>query len=191
MPQKGGKGLRFREEAKVKGMIYVDPEKCMGCHTCEIACAVAHSGSKELLKAIHEEPRPRPRVVVEAVGGAAVPLQCRHCEDAPCVAICPTGAMAKLDGGPVVVREELCIGCKACMLVCPFGAVTMRPEGKAVHKCDLCIERLEAGEEPACASACPTGALRFGPVEEVVREARRKAAERFLVSFERREQVVA
>jgi len=172
----------------MRGMIYVDPERCMGCHTCEMACAVAHSESKDLFKAIYEEPRSKPRVVVEAVGRTSVPLQCRHCEDAPCVAVCPTRAMAKLEDGPVVVREELCIGCKACILVCPFGAVAMGPGGKVAHKCDLCIERLEAGEEPACASSCPTGALRFVPAEEVAREARRRAAERFLVSLERREQ---
>lgn len=173
----------------MRGMIYVDPERCMGCHTCELACAVAHSESKELFGAIYEEPPPRPRVVVEAVGGTSFPLQCRHCEEAPCVAVCPTHAMTKLEGGPVVVRQELCIGCKACILVCPFGAVTMGPGG--THKCDLCIERLEEGQEPACASSCPTGALRFVSAEEAAREARRRAAEKFLVSLERKERVAA
>ncbi|HID10279.1 MAG TPA: hypothetical protein EYP17_03135, partial [Candidatus Latescibacteria bacterium] len=67
-------------------------------------------------------------------------------------------------------------GCKACILVCPFGSITVGPSGKVVYKCDLCIERLEMDEEPACVSACPTGALRFGLVDDM------RAAERLIAS---------
>ncbi len=77
----------------MKGSIYVELSKCLSCHSCELACALEHSQSKELAQAIHEDPPPVARVRVEQVEGAAIPLQCRHCEDAPCVTICPSGAI--------------------------------------------------------------------------------------------------
>lgn len=165
-------------------VIVVDIEKCMGCKSCELQCAVAHSASKELTSAIQESPRPRHRVTVIAVGEMAVPLQCRHCEDAPCVAICPTGALQKPNPeGPVTIDQDLCIGCKSCLLVCPFGVISLGPEGKSLIKCDMCMERLEAGQPPACVEACPTGALQLKDVEELTAEVRRQAAGELVISF--------
>ena len=77
----------------MKGSIYVELSKCLSCHSCELACALEHSESKELAKAIYEDPAPVARVRLEQVEGTAIPLQCRHCEDAPCVTICPSGAI--------------------------------------------------------------------------------------------------
>ena len=158
-------------------LLFVDISRCMGCRSCEIACAVAHSQSKDLVEAMEEEPRPTSRVSVEAAEDSAVPLQCRHCEDAPCVTVCVTNALEKLGPNlPVLVKEELCIGCRFCVMVCPFGVITMGRDGKAALKCDLCIERLEAGDDPACVSACPTKALRFLPPNEVAAMKRRSTA---------------
>jgi carbon-monoxide dehydrogenase iron sulfur subunit len=98
--------------------------------------------------------------------GVAVPIQCRHCENAPCMAACPSNAIKKEDG-IVVVEKEKCIGCKACMMVCPFGAMSIDAEC-GVLKCDLC------GGNPACVNACKTGALQYGDVLELVKERRRK-----------------
>lgn len=167
----------------MKKVIYIDVEKCLGCRSCEIECAVAHSATKSLLGALREEPRPLPRVQVEAAEGFVMPLQCRHCEDAPCVTVCPSGALKKLGPEqPVIFEEERCIGCMTCVLACPFGLV--RPDRKhAVVKCDFCIERQEQGEEPACVTACPTGAIQVRTLDEVVKQARRKAAESVLVTF--------
>jgi carbon-monoxide dehydrogenase iron sulfur subunit len=166
-------------------VIVVDVRRCLSCGTCGLECAVAHSQSKRLFDAIWEEPRPQPRVMVEAVGGVCVPIQCRHCEDAPCVAICPTHATSRADAdAPVLIEPERCIGCKMCILVCPFGTVRMQADGKAVLKCDLCIERLEAGQEPACVAACPTGALRFEAVEQTAKAARVRAARQLLIAVE-------
>jgi len=152
----------------MKGIIVVDPEKCVACRTCELACAVEHSKSKELTKAIYERPVPRPKVKVESVEDMAMPLQCRHCEDAPCVKICPTKATERPDAdGPVLIRKELCIGCKWCVLVCPFGVIYMDSDGKVVTKCDMCVERLKKGQKPACVQSCPTGALQFTSAEKV------------------------
>ncbi len=166
----------------MKGIIVVDVERCLGCRSCELACAVEHSVSKDLFKAIEEAPLPQYRVTVEAVGELSAPLQCRHCEDAPCVQICPTHALEKLEvGQPVTAKKELCIGCKWCILVCPFGVIGMDRAGKVIIKCDLCLERTEAGKLPACVEACPTGALRFVKIEKVIKEKRRE----FLVDFEK------
>lgn len=171
----------------MKGTIVVDVEKCVSCGTCKLQCAVAHSQSKRLFEAIWEEPKPQACVVVEPVGDLRVPMQCRHCEEAPCIAVCPTHAMARADAdSPVLIDPEACIGCKMCILVCPFGSIKMDRGGRVVTKCDLCIERLEVGEEPACVAGCPTGALRFETTEEVAKKARRQAAEKVLVAVENR-----
>lgn len=168
----------------MKGVIYIDLERCLACRSCEVECAVAHSGAKVLEQAVREDPQPQPRVRVEGAEEFAVPLQCRHCEEAPCVAICPTGAMEKLGPQePVVIDTERCIGCKWCILVCPFGVLQMDRAGKVIIKCDLCLERIEAGEEPACVVACPTGALQYLSIEEVSARARRRASRDALVAF--------
>ncbi len=104
----------------MKGLIVVDVKKCLGCRSCEIGCAVEHSKSKQLFSAVFEKPLPQSRVVVESYGGTNLPLQCRHCEDPPCVKVCPTQAVTKQDvGEAVLIDDALCIGCKCCILVCP------------------------------------------------------------------------
>jgi anaerobic carbon-monoxide dehydrogenase iron sulfur subunit len=148
-------------------MLQIDIERCLGCHSCELACAVEHSQSKKLSLAINESPPPGYRVNVITGDGVVGPLQCRHCEDAPCVIVCPSGALVKSDDGPVLLKHELCVGCRLCLIACPFGVIYADAEGKAVIKCDLCRERLMAGEDPACVSACPTKALRFCEPENV------------------------
>ena len=75
--------------------IFVRPERCMGCRSCEIACAVQHSGSKNLFGALADKPEPRKRLYVEMIGGQRMPLLCHHCDEAPCVAVCRTGATSK------------------------------------------------------------------------------------------------
>jgi carbon-monoxide dehydrogenase iron sulfur subunit len=156
----------------MKGMIVVvDVKKCLGCKSCEMACAVEHSQSRQLAQAIHETPTPKARVSVEQGAGFAVPLQCRHCEDAPCIAICPTNALNRADkDSPVVIDEDLCIGCKWCILACPFGVINLDDKNRVVTKCDQCFTRVERGELPACVSACPTGALKFKSLDEVLKE---------------------
>jgi len=171
---------------KKSGIIVIDPEKCVACKTCELQCAVAHSKLKVLEKAIFEEPLSRPRVKVESIEGVIIPLQCRHCEDAPCIKICPTKAIDRFDQkSPVLINNELCIGCKMCILVCPFGVIKMDEKGKAIVNCDLCIERLKKGENPACVQGCPTHALKFMSTDELGKEKIKK----YLVSFKDRDKI--
>lgn len=157
--------------------IVVNIEKCLACKSCEIACALVHSKSKVLEEAIAESPRPQRMVTVEPADEFAVPIQCRHCEDAPCVTVCPTAAIHRHEvNGPVLIDKDMCIGCRFCLMVCPFGVINISRDGKAVVKCDLCIERTAAGEEPACVEACPTGALQFCELTELLVKRRREAA---------------
>ena len=166
----------------MKGMIIVKAHRCLGCKACEIACAVEHSASRDLYEAIRESPTPSPRVDVAQGEGFVVPLQCRQCEDAPCIEICPTKALARADAdSPVIVDQDLCIGCKWCVIACPFGVITVDEKSRTVVKCDQCFERLERGEKPACVSSCPTGALEFKTIDEILAEKR----EAFLVQIER------
>jgi carbon-monoxide dehydrogenase iron sulfur subunit len=143
-------------------------------------------GIKDLATAMQETPRPKSRVVVEPIEEYSAPLQCRHCEDAPCVAVCPSGALKKnAPGYPVLFERALCIGCHQCVIACPFGVIVMDRDGKHVLKCDLCIERLARGERPACASACHTRALTYQSAEEFTQGKRRQTARDYLVTVER------
>ena len=122
--------------------IYLDVEKCSGCKRCMIACAVAHSSSKNIYAAIYEVPPPLPRVYVQSAQGYTVPILCRHCEKAPCAAVCPVSALERVEGGVVRLKEDVCIGCKACVIACPFGAISLDYQRKVMLKCDLCLDRL-------------------------------------------------
>lgn len=161
--------------------VIADLSLCLGCRSCELACAVAHSSAKDLYVAVSAGEKPGHSITVESYGRKAVPVHCNHCEDAPCMLACPTGAIHREEeGGPVLFDAERCIGCRMCVQACPFGVITLSPEGRGVLKCDLCAERLAEGKEPACVAACPTGALVFGDEEEANRAKRRKAAERMI-----------
>lgn len=171
----------------MKGLLVINPQKCVGCHSCELNCAVAHSQSRQLFAAVFETPLPQSRVKVEHYQGTSIPLQCRHCEDAPCLKVCPTRAISKADREEaVLIDESLCIGCKWCLLVCPFGSVSLGREGhNAVLKCDLCQEYPPENKEPACVYSCPTGALQFLTAEQYAREKRREFLVDYLESSEK------
>lgn len=158
-------------------MIVVNPERCLACKSCVLECALAHSRASTLIEALRQETPPQSRVHVEAIGEFGMPLQCRQCEDAPCVAVCPTEALYRhVAGDPVLLDGDKCIGCKFCIVACPFGAIDLSRDGKAIVKCDLCIERTAAGEQPACVAACHTGALKFEDVQYFLKVRRQHAA---------------
>lgn len=130
--------------------IMADAGKCIGCRTCEVACAVAHQDDFTA-----QTFTSRLRVVKGDAYTTAV--GCHQCEDAPCANVCPTHAISRT-AGTWLVEQTRCIGCKSCMVACPFGAMQVRLVGNRAQalKCDLCAHR-EGG--PACVEACPTHAL--------------------------------
>jgi len=175
-------------DVKNKGII-VEIEKCLACKSCEIACAVAHSKSKVLEEATQEQPKPQRRVTVQAAGEFAVPLQCRHCEDAPCITVCPTAAIHREEAnGPVLIEQDKCIGCKYCLVACPFGVIEASHDGKVMVKCDLCFERAKAGQIPACVEACPTKALKLGSEKDLAAGKRQRAAQDLVSSTQKNKQ---
>ena len=154
-------------------IIYVDPQKCLGCHSCEFSCATAHSSATSMFD-VNAFKGAVARTHVVRVEETNVPMQCRHCEDAPCTKVCPTGSMRQSQGlGSVSIDEQSCIGCKLCSMVCPFGVITVaeRPDvenngannNAIATKCDLCNDWREANGETqtACEKACPTEAIRL------------------------------
>ena len=140
--------------------IYVNEEYCIGCRLCEIHCLVQHSRSKKIVRVFKEEmPEAMARVLVEEKDAVSFAVQCRHCEDAPCVDACMAGAMHVHEGDGAVLHDpDKCVGCWMCVMVCPYGAIQRDLRGRKIaSKCDLC-----GGEDvPVCVANCPNEALVF------------------------------
>jgi formate dehydrogenase iron-sulfur subunit len=92
---------------------------------------------------------------------------CKHCTRAGCLDVCPTGALFRTEFGSVVVQQDICNGCGYCVSACPFGVIDRRPDDGRAWKCTLCYDRLRGDLEPACAHACPTKSIQFGPLDEL------------------------
>lgn len=160
--------------------IFIRMDRCVGCHTCEIACAVEHSAGKQLLTAIAEPVKPRKRLYVESAANCKVPVLCRHCESAPCTAVCPTGAVYRDENSQLVLQDSSkCIGCQLCMQACPFGMMGHRVESRLSVKCDRCPDR----ERPACVDSCPTKALEFIDADLHGKSKRRAVIEALVSSY--------
>ncbi len=153
--------------------IMVDPSRCMGCRSCEVACGINRdSVSKTVAGAFKEAMRPTPRVVVQGNESLALPVQCRHCEEALCLDTCPTGALYRSpEDGRVLFDDNKCIGCWMCVGVCPFGAIKPNSAGKVAIKCDACFGM----ERPFCVEACPTNALAYVDIESMRQTSKRRA----------------
>ena len=136
-------------------VVFVKPERCLGCKRCQIACAVEHSQNKDLYKAVFEDPPPHSRI--RAVKGlylnSSFPNKCRQCKPAPCLTVCPTSAIT-LDPEQeiLLIDEQKCISCAICAIICPFDVISFHLSVSArqvASKCDDCIERRRVSEEPA------------------------------------------
>jgi carbon-monoxide dehydrogenase iron sulfur subunit len=145
-------------------VIGVHLDRCTGCKTCELYCAVERGSSgKTLLKAVQESPVPKPRVRVEGRDETPLPIQCRHCLKAPCLNACLTGALARdAKTNMVVIREDLCIACWTCTMYCPYGVIFPWPEREMALKCDRCVFM----ESPVCIDVCPSRALELVEMEQ-------------------------
>ncbi len=144
--------------------IYCNIKKCLGCGSCEIACAVEHSLTKNLDSSLNEKELPIKRRKAEFIeDGIAISTGCHHCEDASCVEACMSQAMYKdASTGKTMHDKDKCVGCWMCIMSCPFGALSRKKQDKIVVKCDLCPDR----DNPACVEACHTKALFLGTFDE-------------------------
>jgi Fe-S-cluster-containing dehydrogenase component len=165
--------------------VLVDTTLCVGCRTCEEACAKANDLPVPDIESPGWEDvfdhRRSPSVTQFSVVNrfdepeeVFVKKQCMHCNQPACAAACLTKAMLKTEEGPVIWRENKCMGCRFCMLSCPFNIPTFEYDSAnpRIRKCTLCWERLAEGEQPACVEECPEEAIIFGTRRELLDEAR-------------------
>jgi formate dehydrogenase beta subunit len=176
----------MREQIKL-----IDVSKCTGCRGCQIACKQWNQlpAGKTMNGGTYQNPpdlqentwtlvRFREATSKEgAVKWLFWKDQCLHCTDATCVNLCPAGARIKLDYGAVGTINEKCIGCQSCSVACPFAKAKYSEEANKVFKCNLCTERVQNNLPPACVKACPTGALKFGGKEEMLKLAYQRVKE--------------
>src|SRR4029077_7886122 len=92
---------------------------------------------------------------------------CKHCKHASCMDVCPTGAIIRTEFDTVFIQQDVCNGCSDCIAACPYSVIALNPATAPAHKCTLCYDRLQGGLEPACAKACPTQSITFGPLSEL------------------------
>ncbi len=141
----------------------VDQRKCIGCHACSVACKAEHRVAlgvhRTWVKYVEKGRFPQTRRFFQVT-------RCNHCNQPPCVAICPVGAMFRRKDGIVDFDPGRCIGCKACMQACPYDAIYIDPAGNTAAKCNYCAHRLDRGLEPACVTLCPQQAIVAGDLDQ-------------------------
>lgn len=138
--------------------ILIREEYCIGCRLCEVYCITKHSTTKDIIKLYKANKMiTESGIYFEQKESVSFAIQCRHCDDAPCVEACITGAMYReKTTGKILHRKEKCAGCWMCIMVCPLGVVKINnAEKKIISKCDLCIDR----DFPACVENCPNEAI--------------------------------
>ena len=167
---------------------FTDTSVCIGCKACEVACkewnlvpedgltwtGESYDNTSELGANTWRHVAFIEQQAPEGLRWLMSSDVCKHCTHAACLDVCPTGALFRTEFGTVVVQEDICNGCGYCVPACPFGVIDRRElpsEGHAsdgrVWKCTLCYDRLKGGHEPACAKACPTDSIQFGPLDEL------------------------
>jgi len=184
---------------------FTDTSVCIGCKACEVACkewnhvpedglvftGMSFDNTKKLGAstwrhvAFIEQRKPIEQKATD-IGGDGVADRglrwlmssdvCKHCTHAACLDVCPTGSLFRTEFGTVVVQEDICNGCGYCVPACPYGVIDKREEDGRVWKCTLCYDRLRGDMMPACAKACPTESIQFGPLEELRERAHQRVA---------------
>jgi formate dehydrogenase iron-sulfur subunit len=174
----------YRVQPGVAYGFFTDTTLCIGCKACEVACKQWNNlpadgldflgTSYDNTGSLSHSTWRHVKFVEQAGLNGEEPRWlflsdiCKHCERAGCLEACPTGAIVRTEFGTVLIQQDVCNGCKYCIPACPYGVITADEagDGKA-HKCTLCYDRLKGGLEPACAKACPTDSIQFGPLEEL------------------------
>ncbi len=145
-------------------VLTIDHDKCTSCRLCELVCSEQHVGA-------YRPSMSHVRVAIYPQEAIYFPVVCMQCEDAPCMAVCPSAALVRdADTNAVLVLEERCVGCRVCALACPFGAINYW--GGKARKCDLC------GGDPECVRFCVPQALRYEPEERSTDTLRQGFADR-------------
>jgi len=173
---------------------FTDTSVCIGCKACEVACkewnavpedglvltGMSYDNTADLSAttwrhvAFIEQPASHGDGDMRWLMASNV---CKHCSEAACLDVCPTGALMRTEFGTVVVQDDICNGCGYCVSACPFGVIGRSETDGGAHKCTLCYDRLGDGLMPACAKACPTESIQFGPLDELRDRAQHRVAD--------------
>lgn len=172
---------------------YTDTTVCIGCKACEVACKewnqlpATGGGKHEMSGDSYDNTRKLDGIhwrhvkfieqfSEDRVDGRWLMMSdvCKHCVTAPCQQACPTGAIIHNEFDNVYIQPDICNGCAYCIAACPFGVITRSTIDGHAHKCTLCYDRQRDGLVPACAKACPTESIQFGPIDELRERARRR-----------------
>jgi formate dehydrogenase iron-sulfur subunit len=183
---------------------FTDTTVCIGCKACEVACKQwnrlpadgleltgnSYDNTGELsatswrhVKFIEQFPAGAGRVPLDLLSEPPVNRWlmmsdvCKHCVAAPCQEACPTGAIITNEFANVFIQPDVCNGCEYCVAACPFGVITRSDLSGHAHKCTLCYDRQAQGQVPACAKACPTASIQFGPIDELRQRAHSRVEE--------------
>jgi formate dehydrogenase iron-sulfur subunit len=177
----------YGDQAQPRMGFFTDTSLCIGCRACEVACkewnqlptddfgftGQSYDNTGRLSAdtwrhvAFVEQRKPVQTEDADGLRWLMSSDVCKHCTTAPCLDVCPTGALFRTEFGTVVVQDDVCNGCGMCVPACPFGVIERREEDGRAWKCTLCYDRLKDGMEPACAKACPTDSIQYGPLDEL------------------------
>ena len=172
---------------------FTDTTVCIGCKACEVAChqwnaLPARDGGRVPLTgqsydntgALSDVDWRHVQFIEQFSADRAdarwlmMSDVCKHCVDAPCLEVCPTGSIIRTEFDTVYIQEPVCNGCRDCIAACPFGVIHVSAEKHIAQKCTFCYDRLQIGLTPACAQACPTASIQFGPIDELRDRAARR-----------------
>jgi formate dehydrogenase iron-sulfur subunit len=176
----------YRDPPERQGF-FTDTSVCIGCKACEVACKEwngvpddgftltgmsydntgALGASTWRHVAFVEQTRQHQVGDGDETRWLMASDVCKHCTHAACLDVCPTGALIRTEFGTVVVQEDICNGCAYCVSACPYGVIDRREDDGRAWKCTLCYDRTGDGLEPACAKACPTDSIQYGPLDEL------------------------
>ncbi len=172
---------------------FTDTSVCIGCKACEVACKEWNQlpGNDPVFGDGFDNTRSLdsqnwrhvqfidnvPDETAQAGQGKAWLMMsdvCKHCKHASCLEVCPTGALIRTEFDTVFIQPDVCNGCRNCIAACPYGVIGLDEHSNVAQKCTLCYDRLQGGMEPACAKACPTQSIQFGPVDELRERAKQR-----------------
>jgi formate dehydrogenase iron-sulfur subunit len=166
---------------------FTDTSVCIGCKACEVACkawnqlqtneptfladSFDNTGKLDAQNWRHVKFIEHVPDAATSIGNGQAWLMmsdvCKHCQHASCMDVCPTGAIIRTEFDSVYIQQPVCNGCRNCISACPYGVIGFSSETGTAHKCTLCYDRLQGGLEPACAKACPTQSIQFGPISQL------------------------